>query len=573
VEAAHTLQPVILLLLVALIAMILAKPARLSPIVGYLIAGVLIGPHGFQFIQESDTTHLMAELGIVFLLFDIGLHFSLAHIKDARREILGLGPVQVLLCLIGLSLFAILAGVTIDVAIVIGAALALSSTAAAVQAIKALGVQRCPIGVSATAVLIFQDICAIFLLILATSLGSNQADLGIQLATAGVKAVIAFGAALLLGRFVIGPIFKLVVQTQNEESFTALALLVVLATAAATGEMELSLTLGAFLAGMIISETPYRHLIQTEVKPFRGLLLSFFFITVGMALNTEVLLEQWHWVLAVAGGMIILKITLIFLAAQIVKFPFDTSIQLAFILAQGSEFAFIVIATPSVNQALGIEYSAILVAAVAISIAVTPFLAAFGQNFARKKADVAWQDAEVHSEKVQRNPSEGDIIIFGMDKVGRTLADSLEAHNITYKAFEYDHDRFVEARTRGYPVAFGDLSDLRMADTVNISHAKAVVITQGRYQISQEIAPIVKQRYPNLNRYISVNNLEESEKYAALGMITVQSISQPVGMDMVMTILKQQGINSELISQWITRQQYEYFQSTEMPRKSLIKSA
>jgi len=563
-EAAHTLQPVILLLLVALIAMILAKPTGLSPIVGYLIAGVLIGPHGFQFIQESNTTHLMAELGIVFLLFDIGLHFSLARIRDARREILGLGPVQVLLCLICLSLFAILAGIQMEVAIVIGAALALSSTAAAVQAINALGVQRCPIGVSATAVLIFQDICAIFLLILATSLGGGQGDLAAQLATAGVKALIAFGAALLLGRFIIGPLFKLVAQTQNEESFTALALLVVLSTAAATGEMELSLTLGAFLAGMIISETPYRHLIQTEVKPFRGLLLSFFFITIGMALNTTVLLEQWYWVLAVTGGMIVLKVVLIFLAAHIFKFPVATSIQLAFILAQGSEFAFIVIATPSVSQALGSEYSAILVSAIAISIAITPFLATFGQRLARQKADFAWQDTELHPSKPQQNSDEGDVIIFGMDKVGRTLADSLEAHNITYKAFEYDHDRFVEARTRGYPVAFGDLSDLRMADTVNVSHSKAVVINHGRYQVSQEIAPIVKQRYPNLCRYVSVNSLEESEKYSKLGMIAVQSISQPVGMDMVMTILKQQGIDSELISQWIKRQQGQYLKESKL---------
>jgi len=563
VQVANTLQPVILLLLVGLVAMILAKPLRLSPIVGFLIAGIVIGPHGFGLIQESETTHLLAELGIVFLLFDIGLHFSLAHIWDSRRDILGLGPLQVVLCMVTLSLLAIWVGISLDVAIVIGAALALSSTAVAFQAIKELGMQRCPIGTSATAVLIFQDIIAIFLLILATSLGTDGGSVTNQLAMAGIKAVLAFAAALLLGRFVIKPLFKLVAQTKNEESFTALALLIVLATATATGEMQLSLTLGAFLAGMIISETPYRIIIQTEVKPFRGLLLGFFFITIGMSLNTEILLQQWVWILVVACGLVLVKIALIYLAARLFKFPVSTSIQLAFILAQGSEFAFVVLAAPYVGQALGAEYSAILVAAIAISMALTPFLASFGQRLARKQADFAWHEAEDAPTSQPPQERGGDVIIFGMDEVGRVLADSLDTHNIPYKAFERDHDLFVEARTEGYPVAFGDLKDLRLADSVNMAQASALVITQGRYDIARQLTPIMRQRYPDLYRYISVQNQEESAKYSELGMIAVEPISQPTGIDMASAVLKAQGIDSEKIAHWITLRQEQYLQVAE----------
>jgi len=339
--------------------------------------------------------------------------------------------------------------------------------------------------------------------------------------------------------------------------------LIVLATAGATGEMELSLTLGAFLAGMIIAETPYRHIIQTEVKPFRGLLLSFFFITVGMSLNTHILLAQWYWILAVAAGMVMVKIALIFLAARIFKFPVSTSIQLAFILAQGSEFAFVVLAVPAVGLALGNEYSAIIVAAIAISLALTPFLANFGHYLARHREDFAWHEAEEGASNLQSKDNADEVVIFGMDEVGCTVADSLEAHNIHYKAFERDHDRFVEARTEGYPVAFGDLSDLRLADTVNMSRAKVIVITQGRYEISRELSPIVKQRYPNLRRFISVKNQEESVKYSKLGMVAVEPISQPAGIDMAAVILKEQGIDSEKISQWITRQQQQYLQGAE----------
>ncbi len=560
-EAVQALQPVIILLLVGLTAMILAKPTRLSPIVGYIIAGIVIGPHGFGLIKESSTTHLLAELGVVFLLFDIGLHFSLTQIWGSRRDILGLGPLQVILCLASLSLFAIWAGIPTNIAIVIGAALALSSTAVAIQAVNDLGVQRCPIGVSATAVLIFQDICAIFLLILANSIGNDEVSLGSNLALAGGKAIIAFAVALLIGRFVIRPLFNLVAQSKNEESFTALALLIVLATSAATGLMELSLTLGAFLAGMIISETPYRHVIQSEVKPFSGLLLSFFFITVGMSLNIHILLSLWQWILLVAGGLVISKLALIYLSARIFRIPISTSIQLAFILAQGSEFAFVVLAAPSIHNALGAEYSAILVSAIAISMALTPFLANFGHRLAAKKADFAWHEAEEKKTSTQDNAQGTKIIIFGMDEVGRTVADSLEAHNIPYVAFDMNHDRFVEARANGYPVAFGDLADMRLADVANLAQASALVITQARYELAKQITPTVKQRYPNLNRYVSVKDQEESKKFSALGMTTVQPITQPAGVDMAETILRKQGIDSKKVAHWIALQQEQYLQA------------
>ena len=157
----------------------------------------------------------------------------------------------------------------------------------------------------------------------------------------------------------------------------------------------------------------------------------------------------------------------------------------------------------------------------------------------------------------------GHIIIFGMNEVGRTLADSLEAQNISYKAFEFDYSRFVDARADGYPVAFGDLSDLRLADTADVSQANSVVVTQGRYDIAREIAPIVDQRYPNLKRYVSVKDQDESDKFRELGMIVVQPISQPAGVDMASTVLKDLGVDSDEIADWITRQQDKYLQAVE----------
>ena len=200
-EAFNSLSPVLVLLLVGILSIILMRPLHLSPIVGYLLAGILIGPHGIGLVQESSTTHLVAELGVVFLLFDIGLHFSLGHIWDARKDILGLGPAQMILCTAAFSGIAALAGFNLEFAIIIGATLALSSTAVAVQIMADHSQQHCPVGVSATSVLIFQDICAIFLLILASSMADSSTSLGNAVGMAALKAVAAFVIAIFAGRY------------------------------------------------------------------------------------------------------------------------------------------------------------------------------------------------------------------------------------------------------------------------------------------------------------------------------------------------------------------------------------
>ena len=239
-EQVHALAPAILLLLVGILAITLMRPLGLTPIVGYLAAGLIIGPHALGLVPDSETTHLLAELGVVFLLFDIGLHFSLQRIWDARRDILGLGPLQILLCGLAFGAIALAFGFGAHAAIILGGTLALSSTAVVVQTLAERGQQNCPVGLTGTAVLIFQDICAIFLLTLAASLegaGAAPAQLGLAIAvsSAALKAAVAFLAAVLIGRYAIKPLFRFLAQSRQEEIFTATALLIVLATAAATG--------------------------------------------------------------------------------------------------------------------------------------------------------------------------------------------------------------------------------------------------------------------------------------------------------------------------------------------------
>lgn len=557
-EQVQTLAPVVLLLLIGIVANMVMRPIGLSPIVGYLIAGLAIGPHGFSLVQETATTHLLAELGIVFLLFDIGLHFSLPSIWEARRDILGLGPVQILLCGLAFGAIAWGLGFGTEHALLFGGALALSSTAVVVQVLAENRQRSCPVGTTGIAVLVFQDICAIFLLILAASLDGADTSAGGPALAAAVglallKAAGTFLAAVLIGRYAINPLFRFLAQSGNEEVFTATALLVVLASAAVSGGAGLSLTLGAFLGGMMMSETPYRHVIQTEARPFRDLLLAFFFITVGMSLDWRVVLGDWTAILVFLVALIAIKTLLVILAARAFGWSTPGAVQLGFLLAQGSEFVFVIAAMPAVRQALGESLAGVVITGVAISLALTPTLAAQGNRLARslrRRSAVATPAAE----KVSRAPTK-PVIVFGLGEVGRCVVDALEANHVAYDAVEMDYDRFLAASADGYPVAFGDVGDVRLMETLAMGERDAVVVTIVRYELSQALTPIMRDRYPNLIRFIAVNNDDDRASFETIGMRPVVSRSVPLGLELAAEVLRSQRVPESKIRAWMERQQ------------------
>jgi monovalent cation:H+ antiporter-2, CPA2 family len=557
-EQAHALEPVILLLLLGILAITLVRPLGLSPIVGYLLAGLIIGPHALGLVPESETTDLLAELGVVFLLFDIGLHFSLQSIWDARRDILGLGPLQIVLCGLAFGAIAAALGYGTHYAIILGGTLALSSTAVVVQTLAERGQQNCPVGLTGTAVLIFQDICAIFILILATSIddagaSSGERALAVAVSSAALKAAIAFLAAVLIGRYAIKPLFRLLSQSRNEEIFTAIALLIILATAAATGGAGLSLTLGAFLGGMIISETPYRHVIQTEARPFRALLLGFFFITVGMSLDWRVLLADWAQIVVFLAALIALKAALVAIAARAFGWSTPGSVQLGFLLAQGSEFAFVIVAMPAVRAALGERALGVIVTGIAASLALTPTLAALGHRLARmlRRRSAAAAPAGEITPRATVAP----VVVFGMDEVGRCVVDGLAANDVAYDAVEMDYDRFLAASADGYTVAFGDVGDVRLMETLAMAERSAVVVTVVRYELSKTLTPIVRDRYPHLIRFIAVEDDEDRARFEALGMRAVINRSTPRGLDLAAAVLRAQGVEEDRVRAWMQRQQ------------------
>jgi monovalent cation:proton antiporter-2 (CPA2) family protein len=564
-EAVHVLTPIIFLLVLGILAITLTRPLGLSPIVGYLVAGLIVGPHALGLIAESETTRLLAELGVVFLLFDIGLHFSLTSIWEARRDILGLAPVQVVLCGVIFGAIAVSLGFAMEYALIVGGALALSSTAVVIQTLSERNRRNCPVGLTATAVLIFQDLIAIFLLIFAVSLepgasSGAEPSLSTAIVSAVLKSAAAFLVAVLIGRYAVGPAFRFLAKSMNEEVFTATALLVVLAAGAATGGAGLSLTLGAFLGGMMISETPYRHVIQTEAKPFRNLLLGFFFITVGMSLDWRMLLEYWAEILTFLVALIAIKTVLVAAAARSFGWSTPGAAQLGFLLAQGSEFVFVIVAMPVVRAALGEGPVGVIIMGVAISLALTPTIAALGNSVARllrSRSTVAAPPSEA-----SRRGATVPVIIFGMGDIGRSVADALEANGLAYDAVEMDYERFLAASADGYRVAFGDLGDVRLMETVAMAERSTVVVTVIRYEVSEALTPILRDRYPNLIRFIAVDNDQDRARFEALGMRGVVNRSVPRGLDLAAAVLRSQGVDEDRIMTWMQREQERALEST-----------
>ena len=550
------LIPAMTLLAAGGAAALASKALKLSPIVGYLAVGILIGPHAFGLIEESATTHLLAELGVVFLLFDIGLHVSLREIRESGRDLVGLAPAHLVFTSVPFTIALALFGLEWPVALALGLSFGLSSTAVVSRVMAERGLGSCPLGRSTTHVLIFQDIVAIFLLIFANSLGqgTDGMALALDLAIAAGYAIIAFVIAFAAGRYLMGPIFKGLAQTRNQEAFTAVTLLLVLGAASATAQIGLSLTLGAFLAGLAVSGTAFRHQVQMETGPFRGLLLSFFFMSVGLSVDLGVLASHWPLVLAGAAAILVVKTLFGFAAARLNKWSNPGSVQLTFLLAQGSEFTLVVLSIlTATSDAVPPLVATIAVSAIALSLAVAPVWASAGMRLSRKVASIFKGQTRPVNEITPVAPDR-PVIIFGMSPAGRLAADALSDFSIPHVCLDAEPERFVSAIADGYKVSFGNAANLRLVEAVAGPNPRAVVIGAPRYETSRDLTPAAQREFPDTPRFVSVDNEADRQRFSQLGMRAWLSMGLPTGIEMATDVLRQLGVDEEKVVEWMSRE-------------------
>jgi CPA2 family monovalent cation:H+ antiporter-2 len=495
--AAAQLQAVLILLLAAIVAVPLAQRIKVSPVLGYLAAGLIVGPYGFAFIEKTEEAERLAEFGVVFLLFTIGLDMPLTRLQAMWRYIFGLGFAQVLVtgALLGLGAHAL--GLSPPAALVVGGALAFSSTAAALQLLGERGELSSRLGRVALAILLFQDLAVVPLLallpLLAPGAGSGMAA---ALALALGKGVAAIVVIVLLGRLVLRPLYRLSATTRIRETFAATNLLVVLGLGYATEAAGMSMALGAFLAGLLLAETEYRHQVEVDILPFRGLLLGLFFITVGMVIDTPFVLRHGSAVLGLAAVLLAVKTVLLWGLTRLARLGAPTAVRVGLLLSQGGEFAFVIFSIARQIGVLDRDIAEILIATVALTMATTPAMAALG----RKLAALLEPRQAPEAERLAHETADisGHVIIAGFGRIGQIVGQMLTAQKIAYVAIEQSVPLVEDNRKRGRPVYFGDASQADLLDAAGVDRASAAIITIDQPEPAERVVAALRRNHPDL---------------------------------------------------------------------------
>lgn len=477
----------LLYLLAAVLGVVACRSLKLPPMLGYLAAGILIGPHALALTQNSEGVRHLGEFGVVFLMFSIGLEFSLSKLRAMRRFVFGLGLLQVALTLtagmVGMLLLSHFVGglwrMGWQTALALGGTLVMSSTAIVVKLMSERAELESEHGRRVLGVLLFQDLAVVPLLVLIPALGSSPERLLVALGLALLKATVLVGVLLVGGQRVMRWWLTLVARRKSDELFMLNLLLITLGLAWLTELAGLSLALGAFIAGVLVSETEYRHQVGTDIRPFHDVLLGLFFITVGMMLDWHTLLERWALVLLLLAVPLLLKAGIILLLARGMGATTGVSLRTGLYLAQAGEFGFVLL---SLTQEHGLVEPALMnpvLAAMVLSMLATPFLIQYSNPIVMKLVASDWLQQSLQMTTIARKAinTSGHVLICGYGRCGQNLARMLEREHIPYMALDLDPDRVRQAAAAGDAVVYGDATRLQALMAAGLVRASAVAVT------------------------------------------------------------------------------------------------
>src|SRR5258706_1802522 len=477
--AAVPLQSVLVLLASSVLAVALCRSLHLPPIIGYLAAGIALGPHGAALVTELAQTQSLAEFGVVFLMFSIGLEFSLARLLAMRRIVFGLGVAQVGLTLALAVAACLAAGYSWQAGIAIGGIVAMSSTAVVSRLLGERGELDSAHGRQVIGVLLFQDLAVVPLLVLIPALGQAGDAIGIAVSIALAKAAAALALVVIGGPRLMRAWLGAVARRRSNELFVLNVLLVTLLLAWLTSLAGLSLVLGAFLAGMLISETEYRFQVEEDIKPFRDVLLGLFFITVGMMLDLRLVLGDFPRVLGFLLILLLAKFALIAALSRAFGTPGGTALRVALSLAQGGEFGFVLLPLAAAAGVAGEGLLQALLAAMIVSMLATPFVIGASNAIVMRLSRSEWMERslELHRIATQSIQADRHVIILGYGRNGQRLARLLNAEGVRYVALDLDPERVREAAAAGDTVVFADSARREALVAAGIARAAAVVVT------------------------------------------------------------------------------------------------
>ncbi len=508
---ATTLELVLLYLVAAVLGVVACRMLRLPPMLGYLAVGVLIGPNALALAKDTAGVKYLAEFGVVFLMFVIGLEFNLPKLRSMRTLVFGLGFSQVVLtvlgAVIGNSLLMLVFGwlgyrwgLSWQGAVVLGSAMAMSSTAIVVKMMAERLELESEHGRRVMGVLLFQDLAVVPLLVLIPALGDSGPDMARALGLALVKATVLLTLLLVGGQWVMRWWLTLVARRKSEELFVLNLLLITLGLAWLTEMAGLSLALGAFVAGMLVAETEYKHQVETDIRPFHDVLLGLFFITIGMKLDWRPVLEEWPLVVLLTVLPVLTKAVLVAALARAFKATPGVAIRTGLYLAQAGEFGFVLLTLGADEGLVGARWLSPVLACMVLSMLATPFVILSSNRIVMKLSASEWllQSVQLTSIAKKSIKTEAHVIIAGYGRSGQNLASLLSQEHIPYMALDLDPDRVRQAAAAGQSVVFGDAARLPSLIAAGLSRASAVVVSYNDTPSALKILRLVRDHAPSV---------------------------------------------------------------------------
>lgn len=569
------LPSVLVLIASAIFVVIIFKKINLSPVLGYLVAGGLIGDYGLELVKFKDT-EIVAELGVVFLLFATGLELSFERLKAMRKYVFGLGSLQVLITAIIIAGFSFLFTNNTSISIIIGGGLALSSTALVLQVIDNQSRSN-QVGRISLSILIQQDFIVVPLLVIIPLLanGGDQASIFYALMIAFAKAIIALFAIFVAGRLLLRPLFRLISsdnESTNNELFIAATLLICLSAAFGTEVLGLSMALGAFVAGILVAETEFRKPAEESIHPFKGLLLGLFFMSVGMTIDVKEIYDQLSYILILSSTLIIVKSVIIIGLCIIFGFSKTTSVKTGLLLSQGSEFAFILFKLAIENEIMPESIGKILLLVVTFTMAFTPLI----YGMAVKMADKYLSDDDAQNFlkelKTGSNDITNHILIAGFGKVGKMTSKMLDAESINYLGIDINEKIVENANKEGMPVFKADVTYVEGLKALGIERCLALVLAINNLITVKKTLKTISTHFPDLVIIVKIQDLACSKELYDLGATVLVPAQYEIGLQLGGAVLNALGISEYEITRiksqfrvgnYMVAKQYKYMESDE----------
>ena len=487
---------IVVLLGTAVAAVVLFRRLGMPPILAYLLCGLAAGPFGFGWVSNTEGIQHLAEFGIVFLLFTLGLEFSIPRLMTLRRIVFGAGPLQV--ALTGLAVFAImrLLGFDYTPSLITACALSLSSTAIVIRDLISRGSVNTGYGRTSTGILLFQDLAAVIMLVMLPILTQENSDPMWSVASLTLgKSLLLFVGIYVIGRWVLPRMLEETGRARSDEVFVMTALLLALLAAWVTHWLGLSMALGAFLAGMMLGESHFRHQIEADLRPFRDLLLGLFFISVGMLVDPNLFADQWHWIILAAAALMLFKGLLIFILLRLLKERSDTAMRSGLILSQAGEFGFVLVALGVSHQLITPDKAGLLVSIVVLTMVFTPALLDNSGRLTRRLLQ-RWQ--KIPEDTPISDETRNHVILCGYGRVGQNLMCYLNSFHMKAVAVDRDLVRLQEASAAGEHILFGDSSRKEILVNAGIQHARLLVVTFDDPRLAERILHTARELNPNI---------------------------------------------------------------------------